>query len=390
MALIQCPECDSKVSDKASACPHCGFPISTSQEPVRKRSTGRPKRSDGRLRLPNGFGSIVKLSGKRRRPYWARRSQGLDLRGYPIYLTIGYFEDWDQAYVALHEYQVNPYDPKYHFMTFTEVYNLLLQEKENTEKGLSESLRYCFQSSYRRMSAMHDKCFRDITAFDLQPYLNNKKLSHATLEHDQNLINQMYKVGRKYKACEDDISQYLSIGKEDDDESGVPFTEDELALFWANKDIPGMDSILVLCYSGWRINEFLKMPVEMVDLENMVFTSGSKTDAGKWRPVPIHPKIQPLVTELYSKSTTFLYPTAKGKRMGYAKYASLFAEALSQVGLCDHTPHDTRHTFASLLDRYKANEICQRRLLGHVQKDVHEKYVHKSIEDLKEAVYLIP
>lgn len=315
MALIQCPECQGNVSDRASACPHCGFPLQFRPSSPTKRSTGRPKRSDGRLRLPNGFGSIVKLSGKRRRPYWARKSQGVDLRGYPIYLTVGYFETWDKAHTALSEYQKNPYDPQYHYMTFSEVYDLLIKEKENMPKGLSKSLRYCFQSSYRRMSDLHDKSFRDITAFDLQPYLNDMKLSHATLEHDQNLLNQMYKIGMKYKACTDDLSKFLTIGKNDDDKPGIPFTEKELALFWKNKDIKGMDSILILCYSGWRINEFLKMPITMIDLENMVFVSGSKTDSGKRRPVPIHPKIQPLVRSLYLKSTPYLYPTESGKRM---------------------------------------------------------------------------
>ncbi|MFT4162189.1 hypothetical protein [Shinella sp.] len=28
MALITCPECDGKVSEKALACPACGYPIS--------------------------------------------------------------------------------------------------------------------------------------------------------------------------------------------------------------------------------------------------------------------------------------------------------------------------------------------------------------------------
>lgn len=27
MTLIECPECDGQVSDLASACPHCGFPV---------------------------------------------------------------------------------------------------------------------------------------------------------------------------------------------------------------------------------------------------------------------------------------------------------------------------------------------------------------------------
>lgn len=29
MAMIKCPECQSEVSDRASACPRCGFPISS-------------------------------------------------------------------------------------------------------------------------------------------------------------------------------------------------------------------------------------------------------------------------------------------------------------------------------------------------------------------------
>ena len=27
MALMNCPECDLQVSDKALFCPHCGFPL---------------------------------------------------------------------------------------------------------------------------------------------------------------------------------------------------------------------------------------------------------------------------------------------------------------------------------------------------------------------------
>lgn len=28
MALISCPECNGKVSDRAKSCPHCGYPLS--------------------------------------------------------------------------------------------------------------------------------------------------------------------------------------------------------------------------------------------------------------------------------------------------------------------------------------------------------------------------
>lgn len=33
MALIQCPECGKQISDKASACIHCGYPLDNKEEP---------------------------------------------------------------------------------------------------------------------------------------------------------------------------------------------------------------------------------------------------------------------------------------------------------------------------------------------------------------------
>ncbi|RII26755.1 MAG: hypothetical protein CXR31_10130 [Geobacter sp.] len=33
MALINCPECSREISDKANACPHCGYPIAKYAEP---------------------------------------------------------------------------------------------------------------------------------------------------------------------------------------------------------------------------------------------------------------------------------------------------------------------------------------------------------------------
>ena len=32
MALIKCPECGKEISDKASSCPSCGYPIYNATE----------------------------------------------------------------------------------------------------------------------------------------------------------------------------------------------------------------------------------------------------------------------------------------------------------------------------------------------------------------------
>ena len=36
MALIECPECGGKVSDKANVCIHCGYPLHNEEEKVQK------------------------------------------------------------------------------------------------------------------------------------------------------------------------------------------------------------------------------------------------------------------------------------------------------------------------------------------------------------------
>lgn len=38
MALMHCPECNKEVSDKAKACPNCGYPISLTDENSSKNS----------------------------------------------------------------------------------------------------------------------------------------------------------------------------------------------------------------------------------------------------------------------------------------------------------------------------------------------------------------
>src|SRR2546425_8362560 len=35
MALIKCPECERDVSDKATVCPHCGYPVTPTAQGAR-------------------------------------------------------------------------------------------------------------------------------------------------------------------------------------------------------------------------------------------------------------------------------------------------------------------------------------------------------------------
>ena len=62
------------------------------------------------MRLPNGYGSVVKLSGNRRKPFMIRKTKGFNDKGHPIYTIIGYAETREEGLQLLADYNKNPYD----------------------------------------------------------------------------------------------------------------------------------------------------------------------------------------------------------------------------------------------------------------------------------------
>ena len=55
-----------------------------------------------------------------------------------------------------------------------------------------------------------------------------------------------------------------------------------------------------------------------------------------------------------------------------------------------HTPHETRHTTASLLDSAGINDTTIKMILGHARKGVTKAvYTHKTLSELRKAVDIL-
>lgn len=343
------------------------------------------------LRNPNGYGSVSKLAGRRRKPYIVKVNTQMTGDGAPVYDILGYFEDRVTANIALAKYNENPYDISAKKLTFSDVYDLWYKRKfESSIKTFSQSTINCTKGAYRNVSLLHGVPFCNIRTAHMQEILDTDTLSHAYMEHVKNLFSQMYKYALEYDIVEKDYSKFVRINKENDDKPGVPFTPEEIALLWQHTDIPFVDTVLIYIYSGWRVTELLQMPLEDIDLVEWTFKGGIKTAASKDRIVPIHTLIRPMVSNLAIQGQeTLIYinghPTLKNG------YYVKFKAALKACGIITkHTPHDCRHTFTTLLDNAGANPVCIDRLLGHVSSSITSKtYTHKDIEELRKAIELI-
>lgn len=404
MSLLLCPECSHTVSDKALSCPGCGFPISitlTSEAslptPVLSKQdfsslhppiVKEPKKPP-RRKLPNGYGSIKKLSGNRTRPYAAYPPTGKYLssgENSPKLSAIGYYKDWYTAFDALSRYHQSPYDVQSRALSFADVYELFYKDKfGNMGKTLSVSSKYAYDTAFKNCAPLHHIRFFDLRKQDMQEVINNCNLGYSSLCNLKKLFCQMYRYAMENDIVEKDYARFVSIHQEDDNEKGEPFSEEELAVLWTHKEDPTVQMILIMIYTGFRIKAFETITL---NTEEGYFKGGVKTAAGKGRIVPIHRAILPFALSFLSNFPDFrarsfrsnaFYPTLE--RLGIA---------VTQNGK-KHTPHDCRHTFSWLCDKYKMDELSKHLIMGHsLGKDVEKAvYGHRTYEELYNEIQKI-
>lgn len=396
--LITCPECSHRVSDKAIACPNCGYPINLRSEDKkpRKAANARPRRSK-HPKLPNGTGSIKFQKNVKRKPYYAYPPcKQITVDGVPVLdKPIGSYETWYEAYDALMQWQRgdNPREQaSKNAYTFADIYAMYYAEKyESGGRQYSKSTINADRAAYKNCAELHQMVFAGLVKADLQGVVDrcSERLKHASLELIVNLYHQMYNYAIGKRLVTIDMASLVRIGTRDDDERGVPFSEHELQVLWAHKERDDVQMVLLMIYSGFRIKAYENLEI---DLCKKCFVGGVKTAAGKNRTVPIHPSIISYAKKLRDKKYCFC---SDEKNIISQPFRSrVFYPCLESLGILiaesgeKHTPHDTRHTFSWLCDRDGVDELSKHMLMGHsIQGDVEKvKYGHRTFEELQTAI----
>lgn len=348
------------------------------------------------MKLPNGYGSVYKLPGRRRRPWIARKTVGWDIvNGKPkqLYYTIGYFKSRTEALEALADYNQKPIGTK-RDITLKEIYE---KWSETRYSKIGDKTRESYIVAWKHLSKIGDMKMRDIKKSHIQDIidfmsdppkdLGIKPLSYSSCHKVKVLAIQLFEYAMADDIVDKNYAELVEL-PEDTSAEREPFTEEEIAKIeelsktdiWAN-------TILILIYTGMRIGELLNLKRENVNIEHMLIIGGSKTEAGKNRIIPIHPKIQAYVKEWYDNGTEYLITRNREKiRINYyRKY--LFYPTLEKAGTRKLTPHCTRHTFGTLLDKAGANTKAIQELIGHADYSTTANiYTHPDIQKLREEI----
>lgn len=338
------------------------------------------------IRNPNGYGTVAKLSGQRRRPYIVKKTIGWNDKGHPIYDIIGYAETREAGNIMLAEYNRDPWDVDRVKITLQELFDIW-KEKKAPKLGKSNRASLC--SAYKRHCAsLGETPYKFIKAYQMQETIDTCGRSYATQAAIKNLWGHL-----DWFALELDIisNRYSELLTSDPipETNRTPFSEDEIKTMWEHQSDPWVDTVLIMLYSGWRISEFLGLKSGDIDLTEGTMKGGIKTKAGKKRIVPIHPKISPLIKQRLDEGGSQLI-CYNGKPISQSRYRTFWAKIMTALKM-NHVPHECRHTFETQLDSAGANRKCIDLLMGHVSKDTGNRvYNHKTLDELKAAVELIP
>ncbi len=320
------------------------------------------------MRLPVGYGTVYKLSGKRRKPYVVMITKGWTDEGKQIKEIIGYTTTKKEGLELLESYHNNPFEIDESRTTFEDIYNKWYDWKFK-DNNLSRKSEVRYSNAYKYYNSIKDIPFIDINILMIQDILDKCDKGYHTKSDIKSLYCQLYDYSKVLNLPVKPIAtKYLKIGTLPKSTLHKPFTEEEIDLLWNNRN-DTVDLILINIYTGMRPTELLK-PKE-VNKDYII--SGIKTTSGIDRTIPVHNRIKPLLEH---------YPP----RLSYSAYKRHFNEVMQLLNL-SHTPHDCRHTFATRCDLYGVNDLIVKLVLGHKVDDITKGiYTHKDLQEMTKEI----
>lgn len=379
----------------------------------------------------NKTGTIVKLSGNRRKPYVVRVTVGKDEDGLPIRKNLDYFENKQDAQDFLDMYNLmqrkknrvsitdeqakmidndlfervkSIQEDKKSMLTFGDIFHILEEEKYKHQKNYKS-----VKSWFNKFKQIHNRNINTISLFDIQNIFDDIKeggLGSGTLSHMKVIASHIfeYAVIHEYIKRDQDYTEYLntSVKKTETarEHEHIPFTIDEIKKLITNNSLSAKYTLIYI-FTGCRPSELYKIDTSKIfidvncsddgeDKNVSYMITGSKTEAGQNRIVPIHNLIKPYIIELLRDHENYLILRGDESVDLNAHFRNNYFDKLMDDLNMKHTPYDCRHTFSTLAELYKLDIFCVKRIMGHKSNDLtKDVYTHTLINRLYDEIQKI-
>ena len=333
------------------------------------------------FRHENGFGSIVKLSGNRRKPFAVRITTGWK-DGKQVRRYLGYYQSEAEALIALAEYHKSGVNLDLSKLTLVEFFERWYKRVEPTS---TKTVLENHKMTRKRLGDLGKKPIKDIKADHIRDWMNAIDLKPKTKQLIKSTMNQVFEYAEENDIIQKNPVKFVKLDAKSE-KVGAIFTDQEINYLWENKDAHvDNKTLLILIYTGMRIGELLSLKAENIHLDKGYMIGGSKTEAGRDRVIPIHNRILPIVKERLEKYN-HLAPNTNGTPSTYTAINHRINNLMDKLGWT-HKIHDTRKTAISLMHRYGVPMEVIRVIVGHSGKGVTEQvYLYKDAQELVDYI----
>ncbi len=191
------------------------------------------------------------------------------------------------------------------------------------------------------------------------------------------MFNLMLDYALEYELVDKNYSRTFELSddiikEKEEAKRHIIFQDSEMQTLWENVGkIRFVDWVLIQCYMGWRPQELAILELEDVHLEERYIVGGMKTQAGRHRMVPIHPKIFDLVKKNYDYALELgshrLFNDPDFQRAAWqsptTNMPAVFDKVIAALKLRDdHRPHDPRMTFITMAKKAEVDEYTIKNL----------------------------
>lgn len=184
------------------------------------------------MRKPNGYGSIKRLSGSRRRPFVFVISVDGKQKPVEYFSTQVEAEIFQADYNKLHFHRSLPG----HQITLAELYHRWLPA-HIADTDPSDSALASYSNSFKHLSCLQYEPFQNLKYMDYQKILDAMRksgLSYSSCKKVRSLISLLEKYASKLEIIDKSYAPLLSIGKNKPVNASSPLSNDKLQRHCSN------------------------------------------------------------------------------------------------------------------------------------------------------------
>lgn len=337
---MNCVKCKKAIPEDGIFCPYCGKKQQQEKKKKKKRA--------------NGTGSVIRKPGNRSKPWEAQKSG----------VYIGAYATKYEAEQALLRLADLPASETLN-LTFAQVYEkwLPVHSRTLTESGIAG-----YKFAFSKCEMLHGKVFRRLRTSDFQQVIleaESKGFSKSSCGKIMQLLGQLSKWAIQEEICHTNYAQFVVVTAQQKS-TKQPFTTDQIEAILKSTE-PAAQIAAILIATGCRPNELFAAAT--AEAQETYFVSGSKTEAGKNRIIPVAAfglaAYQSLRAAAIESGCEKLINAYSGNKNYDGFYRRDWKRLMESLCIENMTPYNCRHTFVTLAVQSGVKPEILQKIIGH-------------------------